>query len=107
MQQTFTPSVMPAVVNQSPMNNSWFTGVNDFLTMGLDSWMKVEQINAAKDSGKMGQQELANTVETPNPSYPNPAAALQAKMGQGLQIGVGTLSAAVVGVVVLYWLTRK
>ncbi|MCW3173752.1 hypothetical protein [Shewanella subflava] len=95
-------------VNQSPMNNSWFTGVNDFLTMGLDSWMKIEQINAAKDSGKFGQQELSNTVQNPQTGVnQNIAAQMQQQMGKGLQIGVGTLAAVVGGVAVLYWLTRK
>ncbi|BCV40848.1 hypothetical protein [Shewanella algae] len=98
-------------LNTSPMNNSWFSGVNDLLSMGLDSWMKYEQINAMKDAGQLGQKELQTTVQTPNPNsdqtYVNPAQVLKEKMAGGLQIGVGTLAAVVGGVAVLYWLTRK
>lgn len=105
-------SVMPAVVNgNTPLNNSWFGGVNDFLSVGLDSYMKYEQIQKVKDAGGSGQDELSKTVQTPSPASattaPNPAADLKAKMAQGLQIGTGTLAAVVGGVVVLFWLSRK
>ncbi|MGI2072633.1 hypothetical protein [Shewanella baltica] len=96
------------LINQSPMNNSWFTGVGDFLSMGLDTWLKVEQVNAAKDAGAISQHELSNTVQNPQTGVnQNIAAQMQQQMGKGLQVGVGTLGAVVAGVAILYWLTRK
>ena len=105
-------SALP-VINQSPMNNNWFSGVGDFLSVGLDTWMKIEQIEAAKDAGGVGQKQLSNTVQTPAPQASQNqvsqqiGAQMQAKLADGLQIGVGTLGAVVAGVAVLYWLTRK
>jgi hypothetical protein len=101
------PTVQANAVNQSPMNNSWFSGAGDFLTAGLGTWLAVEQVNAMKDSGRYGQNELSNTIQTPNPAYPNPAAQMRQQMGEGLQIGVGTMGLVVGGIAVLYWLTRK
>lgn len=100
------------VVNQSPMNNSWFSGAGDFLSAGLDTWLKVEQINNAKDAGAISQRELSNTVENPsttqqNLATQNIAQQMQQQLAGGLKIGVGTLGAVVAGVAVLYWLTRK
>lgn len=102
--------IAPTVVKQStPLNNSWFSPVNDFLSQGLQLYSQYDQIERAKDAGGNAQKELTQTVQTPSPAAgtTTPAQDLKAKMAQGLQIGTGTMIAAIGGVAVLFWLTRK
>ena len=58
-------TIAPTVASNTPLNNSWWGGAQDFLKFGLDSWMQVETINKLKDSGSFGQQETLTTVQTP------------------------------------------
>ena len=115
--QIFNPQVGANPVAASPMNANWFSGVKDLLSVGLDGWMKYEQVQAYKDAGTLGQLELTSTVQTPNPNtdqtFVDPKKMQEQqqnfaeKAGDFLQTGVGVAAAIVAGVGLLYFLTRK
>lgn len=94
----------------SPTSTSWWSGAGDFISTGLDTWLKFEQIQQYKDSGSTGQKEVLNTVQTTNPNsdqtYVNPNANLAQQMAQGLKIGTGTLY-GVIGVIGLLWYMNR
>lgn len=103
---TQLPTVAP-----NPATTGWFDRVNEGLGSALGLYAQYEQIRAMKNANGTGQKELLETVQTPAPNAMqttvNPAEALKQKMGQGLQIGTGTLAAVVGGVALLYWLSRR
>jgi hypothetical protein len=44
---------------------NWAYGAKDFLDFGLNSWAKVEQINAVKDTRKTSANPLADVDQQP------------------------------------------
>lgn len=109
---TTLPAVAPAVASNSPFNNTWLGGAQDFLKFGLDSWMQVESINKLKDSGNFGQQETLNTVQTPTQTTAinqngNAAPNMQQQLAGLMQNGGMVLGGVVVAVIALYFLTNR
>ena len=98
-------------INNNAMTGGYWSDIQDGLSFGLDSWLKVEAFNAQKDASGYGQKDLNNTVEVQTPQVvqaaPTPAKTMQQQLAQGLQMGTGTLAAVVGGVALLWFLTKK
>jgi hypothetical protein len=105
------PQVQTPTLADSPLSTSFWSGAGDFLSSGLDTWLKIEQIQAVKDSGTYGQQEVIKTVQTPNPNsdntYRNPSMDLYTQAQNALQMGTGTYIAIGGAILLLWFLTKK
>ncbi|QLE85569.1 hypothetical protein FLM48_11060 [Shewanella sp. Scap07] len=107
--------VAPTIAANTPVNNSWFSGTQDFLKFGLDSWMQFEQVQKVKDSGSIGREEVLTTVQSPTKNTTtnvdeNGNAQTgydQAKLTELMTKGGLVLGGTVAAIAVLYFLTNK
>lgn len=106
--QPFNPKPAEAAVASS---GSFFDTANQFLQTALNGYAQWETIQLMKDAGPQGLREMNQAPETPAPQPMTPAPTVQKNLyeqaASALQIGTGTLGVILVGIAVLWWLSRK
>lgn len=106
-----TSQVQTPKVATSPMSTSFFQGANDFISSSLNLWQQYETIQKYKDSTAVGQKEVINTIQTPNPNsdqtYVNPAQQMQQQFAGALKMGAGTYIGIGAAVLVAWYLLKK
>lgn len=107
------PIVQTPTINPSANTGSWFSGIQDGLDFGLNTWLKIEQMNAMKDASAAGRYQMDNTVQVESPQVvevvqvPQQNQDLVQQALSGLKIGTGTLFAVVGGIAFLWWLSKR
>lgn len=110
---------MTALLKESPISpgantGGWFSGVRDGLDFGMETWFKIEQMNAMKDASGEGRKAMDNTVQVESPQVVEVVQAPQQpnqnfvqEALKGLKIGTGSMLAVFGGIAFLWWISKR
>ncbi|OEG72318.1 hypothetical protein BEL05_04905 [Shewanella colwelliana] len=98
---------------QPVVGSNWLGTVQDGLDFGLNTWLKIEQMNAMKDASGAGRKAMDDTVQVESPQVvevvqvPQPNQDLVQQALSGLKIGTGSMLAVFGGIAFLWWLSKR